>query len=113
MSKRQYSIFDTIIARISQGSVPFDAVYWIDPDQERGVSAADSVHEGRLEHSSPMDRAGVRNVRLNGPQKDLPGVEGVLTYLAPGQGRPRNYADDPPPGEPQSTRAIRRSHRDH
>ncbi len=43
MSKRQYSIFDTIIARISQGSVPFDAVYWIDPDDERAVSAADMV----------------------------------------------------------------------
>jgi hypothetical protein len=43
MSNRQYSIFDTIIARISQGSVPFDAVYWIDPDKERGVSAADSL----------------------------------------------------------------------
>lgn len=43
MSKRQYSIFDTIIARISQGSVPFDAVYWIDPDAERAISAADRV----------------------------------------------------------------------
>jgi hypothetical protein len=43
MSSRHYSIFDTIIARISQGSVPFDAVYWIDPDQERGASVADSV----------------------------------------------------------------------
>ncbi len=43
MSKRQYSIFDTIIARISQGSVPFDAVYWIDPNEERAVSAADVV----------------------------------------------------------------------
>jgi hypothetical protein len=43
MSNRQYSIFDTIIARISQGSVPFDAIYWIDPDQERGISVSDSV----------------------------------------------------------------------
>ena len=43
MSNRQYSIFDTIIARISQGSVPFDAVYWIDPDKERAVSVADSI----------------------------------------------------------------------
>jgi hypothetical protein len=30
-------------------------------------------------------------------------VQGVLTYLMAGQARPRNYADDPPPGEPQST----------
>jgi hypothetical protein len=43
MSKRQYSIFDTIIARISQGSVPFDAVYWIDPNDARAVSASDAV----------------------------------------------------------------------
>ena len=35
--------------------------------------------------------------------QSLSGVNGVLTYVAPGQGRPRNYADDPPPGEPQST----------
>lgn len=33
----------------------------------------------------------------------LSSVHGVLTYVAPGQGRPRNYADDPPPGVPQST----------
>lgn len=30
-------------------------------------------------------------------------VQGVLTYLMAGQARPRNYADDPPPGEPQSS----------
>ena len=46
MSKRPYSIFDTIIARISQGSVPFDAVYWIDPNDERAASAADALIHG-------------------------------------------------------------------
>ena len=46
MSNRQYSIFDTIIARISQGSVPFDAIYWIDPDQERAISVSDSIASG-------------------------------------------------------------------
>jgi hypothetical protein len=35
--------------------------------------------------------------------QSLPAVDGVLTYVVPGQGRPRNYADDPPPGVPQST----------
>ena len=34
MSTRKYSIFDTLLARISQGSVPFDAVYWLDPEAE-------------------------------------------------------------------------------
>ncbi|HKE43479.1 MAG TPA: hypothetical protein VKB41_02960 [Steroidobacteraceae bacterium] len=48
MSTRQYSIFDTIIARISQGSVPFDAVYWIDPQAERTAEAAQSTEGERI-----------------------------------------------------------------
>jgi hypothetical protein len=34
MSTRKYSIFDTLLARISQGSVPFDAIYWLDPEED-------------------------------------------------------------------------------
>jgi len=45
MSSRQYSIFDTIIARISQGSVPFDAVYWIDPEAEKAKRAQSTESE--------------------------------------------------------------------
>ncbi|HEY7378531.1 MAG TPA: hypothetical protein VH542_07615 [Steroidobacteraceae bacterium] len=49
MSTRQYSIFDTIIARISQGSVPFDAVYWIDPQAERASDGAESAEARRIQ----------------------------------------------------------------
>ncbi len=42
-------------------------------------------------------------MRLTGAEAASSGVSGVLTYVAPGQGRPRNYADDPPAGVPQST----------
>ena len=49
MSTRQYSIFDTIIARISQGSVPFDAVYWIDPQGERASDGAQSTEAQRIQ----------------------------------------------------------------
>jgi hypothetical protein len=49
MSTRQYSIFDTIIARISQGSVPFDAVYWIDPEAEKAPDGAQSTETDRIQ----------------------------------------------------------------
>jgi len=35
--------------------------------------------------------------------ESLPFVTAELNYLAPTQGKPRTYAFDPPPGEPQST----------
>ncbi|HZF27174.1 MAG TPA: hypothetical protein VEZ88_12995 [Steroidobacteraceae bacterium] len=43
MSTRQYSIFDTILARISRGSVPFDAIYWVDPQAERAADDAQRI----------------------------------------------------------------------
>lgn len=35
--------------------------------------------------------------------ESLPHIEGRLSYVVGGTERPRNYADDPPPGAPQST----------
>lgn len=37
MSTQKYSIFDTVMARVSQGAVPFDSVYWVDPDAKKTV----------------------------------------------------------------------------
>lgn len=42
MSTSRKSVLETIIARISHGSVPFDGVYWLDPDGDGQVSAQDS-----------------------------------------------------------------------
>lgn len=41
MSTRTFSIFDTLLARISKGAVPFDAVYWLDPEAEDDPAAGE------------------------------------------------------------------------
>jgi hypothetical protein len=46
MSTRKYSIFDTLLARISHGSVPFDAIYWLDPEAADPVSVVGSDEPG-------------------------------------------------------------------
>ncbi len=51
MSTRKYSIFDTLLARISQGSVPFDAIYWLDPEAEDSASTVGPDELGAVTRS--------------------------------------------------------------
>ena len=43
MNTRKRSWIDTVIARISHGSVPFDAIYWLDPEEELRTRAQSTV----------------------------------------------------------------------
>jgi hypothetical protein len=43
MNTRKRSWVETVIARITYGSVPFDAMYWLDPEEEFRTRAQSTV----------------------------------------------------------------------